>query len=295
LGLTVFGTVPALIPSEKTRINKSKGLGKSASGKSGYDDKLLTRYSEKSPIAEAYRSLKTSIQFLAHDKSKKVFVISSPGSSEGKSLTTVNTGISFANGGQRVLIIDADLRRPVQHKYFDFHRRPGLTNYLFDEVQLSDILRETPVPNLYLISAGNSPPNPAELVASRKMKDFIQEVSNQFDIVLVDSPPIMACVDSRVIAESTDGMILLAQMESTSLREFAHAVNLCRKLNVEICGVILNLVEFRYGYSYYYAYRYYNPFSYYYYSGNYYYYYEEGESKGKKMKRKKGMITGAGT
>ena len=290
LGLTVFGTVPALIPNEKT--SRSKTNSKIQKGPIKADEaKMLTNYSEKSPIAEAYRSLKTSIQFIAQDKSKKIFTVSSPGSSEGKSLTTVNVGISFAQGGRRTLIIDGDLRRPTQHRYFDFHRRPGLTNYLFEEVQLSEILRETSVPNLFLITSGNSPPNPAELVSSRKMKSFLEEISAHFDVILIDTPPIMACVDSRVIAEMTDGMILLAQVESTNIRALDHAVKLCQRLNVEILGVILNLVEFKYGYSYYYAYRYYNPFSYYYYSGSYYYYEEsEDGKKGKKFKRKKGEV-----
>ena len=282
LGLPVFGTIPVLTQSRDITETLSRVIKKD--GDPGDKIKILTGYSAKSPVAEAYRSLKTSISFIAKDKSKKIFVISSPSSAEGKSLSTVNLAVSFAQGGHKTLILDCDLRRAVQHKYFEFNRKPGLTNYLFDEVSLSNITMETPLSNLYLITAGSSPPNPAELVGSRKMLGLLQEIRSQYDIILIDTPPIMACVDSRVLAERGDGMILIAQVESTSQKAIQHAVNISRRLNVEILGVILNQTERRYGYGYYYAYRYYNPYSYYY--SGYSYYYQEDEGTGERVRKK---------
>ena len=286
LGLPVFGTIPVLTG------------GKDGSGsflhliKNGDDSelatKLLVNYSEKSPIAEAYRSLKTSLSFIAKDKSKKIFVITSPSSSEGKSLSTGNLDISFAQGGYKVLIVDCDLRRATQHKYFDFERKPGLIEYLFDEVSLTSIIKETSIPNLSLITSGSSPPNPAEMINSKKMTTFLNQIREQFDIIFLDTPPIMACVDSRVLAKQTDGMILIAKVESTSNKALLHSYNLAKRLNVEILGVILNHVESRYGYGYYYAYRYYNPYSYY---SSYSYYYQEDEEKRERVKKKRRLKT----
>ena len=287
LNLPVFGTLPVMVAdSHRGRLKPLLKLTKS-DGNPG--EKLLNGYSQKSPVAEAYRSLKTSIQFLAQDQSKKIFVITSPGSSEGKSLTTINLGISFAQGGQRTLVLDCDLRRPVQHRFFGLERKPGLSDHFFGEVELADIIQQTPVDNLSIITAGTSPPNPAEMVASRTMKEFLKEIRPQYDIIVIDTPPVMACVDPRVLAQLTDGMIIIAKVESTKTHDIAHAVNLSKRLKVDILGVILNQVEFRYGYTYYYAYRYYNPYSYYY--GSYsYYYYASGDGdeavKKKRVRRK---------
>ena len=282
LGMPVFGTIPVL--SDSKDISESL-LHLIKNGKeTELSKKLLTNYSEKSPIAEAYRSLKTSLSFIAKDKLKKVFVISSPSSDEGKSLSTANLSISFAQGGYKTLIVDCDLRRATLHKYFDIDRKPGLTNYLFDEVSLAEISTNTLVPNLDIITAGSSPPNPAELVGSRKMSTFLKEIRGKYDIILVDTPPIMACVDSRVLAKQADGMILIAKVESTSYKALLHAHNLGDRLNVEMLGVILNQTETRYGYGYYYAYRYYNPYSYY---SGYSYYYQEDEDTNERVKKRR--------
>ena len=288
MGLPVFGTIPVLTHPKDT----SKTLTQIIKRDDNSNDKikLLTAYSEKSPVAEVYRSLKTSLSFIAKDKSKKIFVISSPSSAEGKSLSTANLAISFAQGGYKTLILDCDLRRAIQHKYFELERKPGLSNYLFDEVSLLEIIKKTTLPNLDLITAGSSPPNPAELVASGKMASFLQEIRSQYDIILIDTPPIMACVDSRVLAQKADGMILIVKVESTSAKAVIHAVNLANRLDVKILGVILNQTEMRYGYGYYYAYRYYNPYSYYY--SGYNYYYQEDEITGEKVKKRRKIDKG---
>ncbi len=290
-GLSVFGTIPSLDAdrysgrSAKHRDKDDKEVIVASSKYPALSKKLLKSYSEKSPAAEAYRSLKIALHFLASDKSKKIFIISSPSVSEGKSLTTANLAMSFAQGGNRTLILDCDLRKTVQHKYFEVDRKPGLTNYLYGEVELEDIIRDTGVANLFLITAGSSPSNPAELLASQKMKRLLEKLRTQYDFILVDTPPILVCSDSRVLAETADGMIMIVKVEFTNIKALDHAINLTKHLNIDILGLILNQVEFRFGRAYYYTYRYYRPYSYYsgYYYKRQYYDYTESET-GEKIK-----------
>ncbi len=282
-GLSVFGSLPSLDSNryveESSRDKKKKAELTSKSKNPGLSGRMLKAFSEKSPTAEAYRSLKIAIQFLSTDKGKSVFVVSSPSVSEGKSLTTANLGISFAQGGHKTLIIDCDLRKTVQHKHFDLDRKPGLTNYMYDEMTLGEVIRETGVPNLHIITGGKSPSNPAELLASQKMTDMLKEMREKYDFVLIDTPPVLVCSDSRVLAEKTDGMIMIVKVESTNIKALGHAINLTKHLNIELLGVVLNQVGYRFGRAYYYTYRYYRPYSYY--SGYYYKrkYYEEADAE----------------
>ena len=300
-GLSVFGTIPSL--DTDSNRGSTYGYGHRSSKKkvnpeeekekvelSVMSRRLLLNFSEKSPTAESYRSLKIALEFIALDKSKKMFTISSSSASEGKSLTTANLATSFAQGGKRTLIIDCDLRKSVQHKYFEIDRKPGLTNYLYGEVSLEKIVGKTAVPELFLISAGTSPSNPAELLESHKMKELLEIVRDQYDYILLDTPPILVCSDSRVLTKSADGMIVIVKVESTTVKALIHSINLTQHLDIEIVGVIMNQVRFRYGRAYYYTYRYYKPYSYYggYYYQNMYYDYTEGEDGAKiKVKRTK--------
>jgi len=288
-GFPVFGTIPAIDDDRYQRLrydrysrkrdDRAKINTQLNETKDKFNEKLLMHYSEKSPIAEAYRTLKINLQFLANDKSKKVFVISSPSASEGKSMTTSNLGISFARGGSKTLIIDCDLRKGVQHKNFEDDRKPGLTNYLYGEVEINEVIKKMDVDNLFLIPAGSSPTNPAGLLASDKMHKLLEELRHQFDFILIDTPPILVCSDSRILAEYVDGMIILVKVESTNIKALEHSIQLTKHLNIEILGIILNQIEFKFGRAYYYTYRYYKPYSYYsgYYYKRAYYDYTEGE------------------
>lgn len=157
-------------------------------------------------------------------------------------------------------------------------RKPGLTNYMYGDMELDEVIRETGVPNLHIITGGRSPSNPAELLASKKMTDVLAEMRKRYDIVLVDTPPVLVCSDSRVLAEKCDGMIMIVKVESTNIKALGHAVSLTKHLNIDLLGVVLNQVGYRFGRAYYYTYRYYRPYSYY--SGYYYkrQYYEEADA-----------------
>ncbi len=290
LGLAVFGTIPSLDDEKfgkwkydrysQLKDERVEDFKKGDNPDNKVNKKLLKYYSEKAPIAEAYRSLKINLQFLANDTHKKVFVISSPSASEGKSLTSANLGISFARGGSKTIIVDCDLRKSSQHKNLETDRKPGLTNYLYGENTLEEVIRNVDIENLSLISAGSSPTNPAGLLASEKMHELIETLRGMYDFVLVDSPPVLVCSDSRILAEFVDGMIMIAKVESTDAKALKHAVALTHHLDIEISGVILNQVDFKFGRAYYYTYRYYKPYSYYsgYYYKRAYYDYTESEA-----------------
>jgi len=285
-GLPVLGTIPSIesLATSNTsakHIKLKKKRGRAKNEDSSMQNRLITNYSEKSPLAEAYRSAKIAIQFLAKDKSLNTFVISSPSMSEGKSLTTSNLAISFAQGGHRILIIDCDLRKSVIHKYFNIERKPGLTNYMYDEVELKDIIRDSGINNLSLITSGSSSTNPAELLASQKMRDLIETFRTQYDIILIDTPPVLVCSDSRILADTTDGIIMIAKVESTRKKALDHALESLNTLDNNILGFIINQIEFRFNRMYYYSYHYYKPYSYYsgYYYNRQYYDYVENETE----------------
>lgn len=290
LGLSVFGTIPSLDDEKfgkwkydrysQLKDDRIDDFKKGDSPNSTVNKKLLKYYSEKAPIAESYRSLKINLEFLANDTHKKVFVITSPSASEGKSLTSANLGISFARGGSKTIIIDCDLRKSSQHRNLETDRKPGLTEYLYGEKTLEEVIRDVDVENLHLIPGGSSPTNPAGLLASEKMRNLLETLKGMYDYVLVDTPPVLECSDSRILADFADGMIMIVKVESTDAKALKHAVDLTRHLDIEILGVILNQVDFKFGRAYYYTYRYYNPYSYYsgYYYKRAYYDYTENES-----------------
>jgi polysaccharide biosynthesis transport protein len=258
---------------------------------------LITREQPRSPIAEAYRGLRTAIMFANVDKPARSILISSPNPGEGKSITAANLGIVFAQAGHRVLILDADLRRPVQHKIFDIpSKNMGLTNMLlqmlvdrhYDDTALDvfalleGAIHETQQPDLYLLTSGSLPPNPAELVGSEKMKKLLEVLSEYFDLVIVDSPPLLAVTDAVVLGARTDSVVLISNSGQTRRNQLAQAVAKLHDVNANIIGVILNRLSAKTGGYYYY----------YYYSRSYYHdepdtdVDEESDGKGQKRKRR---------
>ncbi len=246
---------------------------------------LLKQHKATSPIAEAYRSIKTSIQFLAEDQGFKSFVVSSSVASEGKTVTTFNLGTSFAQGDLKTLVIDADLRRSSVHKLAEIDRTPGLTNVLLKETDVESVIMDIGVKNQFVLPAGKRVNNPAELLSSHAMETLLEKLESKFDIILFDAPPISPCMDSRYLAKITGGMIIIARAEMTKLPVLEHCISLCRRINVNVHGAIINHASFRYGYGYYYFYQRYNPYGYYY--RGYEYYYSTDSESGEKVKKKR--------
>ena len=222
---------------------------------------LIDALKPKDRVVEAYRALKTSIVFSAPDTERQVLTITSPGVREGKSLTSSNLAISYAESDQRTLLVDCDLRKPVLHRVFGLERKPGLTSYLVGEIEPEDICRATRVNNLTLIPAGHSTPNPADLINSRKMKEFIDWARRNYDVVLFDSPPLTVTIDARILSTFTDGTVLVVLAEKTKLEITKFCTEQLRQSGVKVLGTVLNRISVRKIYEHYYHYNY-----------NYYYY-----------------------
>jgi len=294
-GLPVYGSVPVLSAgsafSRRKRSPRSRDENPNLNGQ--HKITHLDFYSESSPVAEAYRSIKTAILFSARDRSRKTFIISSPVSGDGKSLTSYNLAVSFAQGGTRTLLVDADLRRASQHKLLGVERGPGLADLLLGTSSMDAIVRQHPNLNsLSIITAGQKVGNPAELLSSNTMKSVMSEFESRFDLILIDTPPITPCMDSRHLALMVGGMILVVRAESTKLNVIEHSLSLCKRIDAEIIGVIVNHATFRYGYGYYYIYQRHNPYGYYY--SGYQYYYSQDSETGEKVRKKKRTRTRKG-
>ena len=215
---------------------------------------LITLEQTKSPISEAYRTLRTNVQFTNVDSETQKIMITSSGPREGKSHTVANLAVSVAQSGKSVLIIDADLRNPTQHKLFGLENGEGLSVSLVQDQDYREYIRETAVPGVMVLPAGPVPPNPAELVGSKRMKLLIEEVSKQFDMVLIDTPPVIAVTDAAILAQEVDGVILVLAAGEVDKGYALKAKALLDKLGVKILGAVLNKVDMNTKEYYYYYY-----------------------------------------
>jgi len=234
---------------------------------------LITYEDPKSPISESYRSLRTNIIYATNDEPIKSIIVSSPQPGEGKSTSTANLAIAFAQLKKRTLLVDADLRKPVQHNVFDVPREPGLADYLLkNHEKIDPIIHSTKVDNLSILSAGGLPPNPSELLGSSRMSELVDHLEQKWDIILFDSPPIVAVTDSSMISSEIDALVMVVKAGQTDRSAVDRALDTISNVKAPLIGAILNGVnqETLSGkYSYYYSY--------------YNYYYNEHES-GKHVK-----------
>jgi tyrosine-protein kinase Etk/Wzc len=212
-----------------------------------------------SHVAEAFRTIKTNLLFSALGESKKFFLITSSAPQEGKTFITANLGAALAQSGKKVLIVETDLRNPSMRRIFKGEKTPGLTNLLMngDSSLASRVFRKTPVENLELISAGDTPPNPSELLGSEKMDRFLSYVREKYDFVLFDSPPTFLTSDSLVLAQKADGVIFVARSGHVQRDILKESVSRFLRLKIKMLGVILNDLTRAGGGYYYYRYTYY--------------------------------------
>lgn len=214
---------------------------------------LIVHQEAKSPIAEAYRTLRTNIQFVKAGEEVKTAMLTSAGPGEGKSTTAANLAVAVAQSGKKVVLIDCDLRKPVQHRIFG-KKNKGLTNYLVESIDPANLLMETEVDNLYLLPSGPIPPNPSELLSSGKMLELLNYCKAQFDFIVVDAPPAVAVTDACVLASKVDGVILVLAAGQVRPEMAQKAKELINRANGHILGVILNRVEIDADHAYYYYY-----------------------------------------
>jgi capsular exopolysaccharide synthesis family protein len=218
----------------------------------------------RSTAAEAYRTLRTNLIFSQTGRALKSVIITSASPGEGKSTTSSNLAAAFAQQGMRVLLVDADLRRPTLHTIFGTPREPGLTQVLVGQMELEAALQETSVPGLSLLTSGVLPPNPAELLGSPVMRDLLRGMVDGFDMVILDTPPVMAASDSSVLGSMVDGVVLVVRAGRTERSMAQQAVRQLTSVGARVLGAALNDPDravAAYGGAgyYYYAYNYYGP------------------------------------
>ncbi|MCR3921085.1 MAG: CpsD/CapB family tyrosine-protein kinase [Firmicutes bacterium] len=218
------------------------------------ESKLITSKNPKSPVSEAFRTIRTNIEFSGIDAKIKTILVTSSQPGEGKSTVTANLAVSMATGGKRVLLIDADLRNPTQQRFFPIAPTLGLTNLLLDETLTLEEVIINPEDNLFLLTSGPTPPNPAELLGSAKMRTFITSMSEVFDIILVDSPPVLAVADASILANYLDGTILITGAGDVPRERTLAAKEQLTKVKANIIGTILNKAPMNEGYYYQYYY-----------------------------------------
>ena len=239
----------------------------------------ITAVKPRTPIAEAFRALRTNIQYASVDRTMRTLLITSPSPQDGKSTIATNLATVIAQSGRQVALLDADMRRPSLHSKLRLSNRAGLSD-LFVQAngQMASALRETKVPGLGLITSGSLPPNPAELVGSEKMAEILRQMLTQVDVVVVDTPPVMAVTDAAVLAPRVDGVLLVFRPGSTKIVAAKQTVETLVRSNANILGVVLNGMGKRgAGYAYYRNY----------YAYSHYYGETDGANDKKWIKRKK--------
>ncbi|MEO8398326.1 MAG: polysaccharide biosynthesis tyrosine autokinase, partial [Ignavibacteriaceae bacterium] len=208
--------------------------------------------------SEAFRALRTRVQFSRlGENAIKTILVTSSAPQEGKTIISVNLAGSFAQSNKKVLLLDCDLRKPRVHSVFNTKRFPGVIDYLFGHATLNEIINKTDLPNMHYITAGTIPPNPAEMLESKEMKNFLKEMKEVYDIIVLDSPPIVAVTDAEVLSRMVDAVILVVSSETTEVELMQKSVDLLRNESNSFIGTVLNNFTYKYGYGSYYKYYYY--------------------------------------
>ena len=202
--------------------------------------KLIAKYDPKSPISEQYRNIRTNILYSSIDEEVRSILVTSSGPGEGTSTTAANLAIVFAQQGKTVLLVDADLRKPTVHYTFNLNNTAGLTSILTNQMELMEAIHQYDEKNLYILPSGPVPPNPSELLGSRAMNHFLDKALEEFDIVLFDTPPVLAVTDAQVLANLCHGSILVVSSGKTDKEAVAKTKEQLSSSAGKILGVVLN-------------------------------------------------------
>jgi capsular exopolysaccharide synthesis family protein len=205
---------------------------------------LITITNPRSPISEAFRTLRTNLEFSSLDKAIRSMVVTSAAPEEGKSTTLANLAVTIAQSGKKVILVDCDLRRPSLNQIFNARGAPGFTDMMRDDALMSKPpLQDTAVANLRLLASGTIPPNPSELLASRRMGEVIAALQQLADMVLFDAPPVVAVTDAAVLANKVDAVLLVVSAGKTKREHAKKAKALLEKVNAHLIGTVLNNVK----------------------------------------------------
>ena len=203
---------------------------------------FIVQKNPKSIAAEAYRSLKTNIQYSSFDKEYKTIVITSSNPGEGKSTTSGNLALTLAEGESRVLLVDCDMRKPSMHKNFRVTNTYGIADILLQRKKVMDVAHMYNK-NLSIITAGKVPPNPAEMLGSKAMSAFLEEMKEHFDYIILDTPPVQAVADAQILSTKVDGTIIVVRAGVTKKEDVHDTVNILKKVNANIIGTVLHAVD----------------------------------------------------
>lgn len=252
--LPALGVIPAFDSNSPRRLTgQKKPVVNKADASLIQTSEALAKGDPASHVAEAYRMLRTSILLAAAGHPPKTILMTSSQPGEGKTTTSVNIGICLSQMGAKVLIIDADMRRPRVHKMFGLNHRRGLSNYLSSDVMLNNVIQATKIPNLWVLPSGIVPPNSADLLSSDKMRAMLQKLSGHFDHILIDSPPITSVTDPILLSRLVDGVVMIIHGGKSSRELVLHARQELYNVGAKIFGIVLNNVNLqRDGYDYYY-------------------------------------------
>ncbi|MFA5669699.1 MAG: polysaccharide biosynthesis tyrosine autokinase [Balneolaceae bacterium] len=251
-GIPVLGAIP-----DFGIIGELDPLERQFVGDKSISNQLVTFFDHISPISETYRRLRINIVYANPDKEYKVLMISSSSKGEGKSTVAANLAVTFTGSDKKVLIIDLDLRRPTQHKIFGENREPGLTDVLFGTASKEEVLRSTIAPNVDLITVGRKTPEPASILDSRRLKQLIDDLSNDYDHIILDTAPYGIISDSASLLRLVDGIVLVSRFNVTTRREMEFTIDGLNHLNADIVGVVLNAFNPKKSTDYYTNYSYY--------------------------------------
>jgi receptor protein-tyrosine kinase len=212
---------------------------------------------DNSVIAEAFRKLRTNLQYLAVDDPPRVIIVASSIANEGKSVTAINIALALAEAEHKVVLVDGDLRRPTLDKYLDLFGSVGLSTVLAGRASLDEALQKTRFPRVSVLASGAIPPNPSELLGSMAAKKLIDELRDRFDYVVIDSAPLLAVTDAAILATSSDGVLLMARFGQTKREQLAQAVGNIHDVGARLLGAVFTMTpnrgsaSYAYGYSYY--------------------------------------------
>jgi non-specific protein-tyrosine kinase len=216
-------------------------------------NELITISEPRSPISEAYRTLRTNLDFAGLDQALETLVVTSAGVGEGKSTTLANLAVVSAQAGRKIILVDADLRRPALHQTFGLGNEMGLTTVMMDQSALaSPPLQETEVEGLSVLTSGPLPPNPADLMGSRRMEEVIAALGEQADQILFDTPPIVAVTDAAVLATKVDGVLLVISAGKTRRENARTAVQRLEQIKARLVGTVLTNMQMVTGFKGYY-------------------------------------------
>jgi capsular exopolysaccharide synthesis family protein len=246
LNVPGLAVIPRFLPAESRGQRISRVLpGKSRNGTNGNRSAqraqgLVTVHDARSSSAEAYRTLRTNLIFSQAVQTLRTLVVTSPAPSEGKTTTAANLAVSFAQQGMRVLLVDCDLRRSRIHKMFGIPREPGMSELILGQQDIDSVARETPVPGLYILPSGILPPNPSELLGGDRMRKTLASLSEAFDLIVIDTPPLLAASDAAILATITDGVVLVVRAGVTEVEAGQQAIAQLQSVGARVVGAVLN-------------------------------------------------------